>query len=71
MIDDVSSKIFRSMAGVSYFLTLKLNSQHAIDYFLPKMEKIIVEHIEHWHEKVTYQNLFEGHFHFILFMKRD
>ena len=50
---------FKSMDGVSYCLILKLNSQHSIDYFLPNMENNIVKHIEHWHEKVTYQTFLE------------
>jgi hypothetical protein len=70
MIDDVeTSQSFQpngsNMFGVPYFLTLKLNSKHSIDYFLPKIKKTFIEHNEDWHDRVTYQT-FLGKFSFSL-----
>jgi hypothetical protein len=47
----IGSKMF----GVPYCLTLKLNSKHSIDHFLPSIQKTIIEHSEDWHDRVTYQ----------------
>ena len=60
MIDDVkASQYFQTngskMIGVPYCLTLKLNSKHSIDYFLPNMQKTIIKHNEDWHDRVTYK----------------
>jgi hypothetical protein len=51
MVDDFeASQSFQpdgyKMFGVPYCLTLKLNSIHSIDYFLPNIEKSITEHNE-------------------------
>ena len=51
MIDDVeASQSFQpngsKMFGVPYCLPLKLNSKHWIDYFLPNIQKTIIEHNE-------------------------
>ena len=42
--------------GVFYCLTLKLNSKHSVNYFLPNMQMFIVINNKDWHDKVTYQN---------------
>ena len=42
--------------GVFYSLTLKLNSKHSINYFLPNMQMIIIINNKDWHDRVTYQN---------------
>jgi hypothetical protein len=60
MIDDVeASQSFQpngsKMFGVPYFLTLKLNSKHSIDYFLQNIQKTIIEHNKDWHDRVTYK----------------
>jgi hypothetical protein len=34
------------MFGVPYCLTLKLNSKHSIDYFLPSIQNTIIKHNE-------------------------
>ena len=51
MVDDVEAIYsFQNngskLMGVFYCLTLKLNSKHSIDYFLPNMQKTIIEHNE-------------------------
>ena len=61
IIDDVEAsqclQLIRSkMFGVSYCLTLKLNSKHSIDHFLPRIQKTIIEHNEDWNDTGTYQN---------------
>ena len=62
MIDDVEasqsfepngSKIF----GVPYFLTLKLNYEYSIEYFLPNIQKTFIDHSQDWNDRVTYQNI--------------
>ena len=58
MIDDVeASQSFQpngfEMFGVPYHLTLKLNSKHSVDYFLPNIQKTIIEHNEDCHDRVT------------------
>ena len=42
--------------GVFYCLTLKLNSKHSINNFLPNMQMIIIIYNKYWHDRVTYQN---------------
>ena len=60
MIDDVrASQYFQTngskMFGVPYCLTLKLHYNYSNDRFLPNIQKMIIEHNEDWHDKVTYQ----------------
>ena len=61
MIDDV--EVIQSFPNngsepmaVFYCLTLKLNSKHSINYFLPNMQMIIIINNKDWHDRVTYQN---------------
>ena len=61
MIDDVEAiQSFQNNGsepmGVFYYLTLKINSKHSINYFLPNMQMIIIKHNKDWHDRVTYQN---------------
>ena len=42
--------------GVFYCLTLKLNSKHSVNYFLPNMRMIIIINNKDWHDRVAYQN---------------
>ena len=41
--------------GVPYCLFMKLISKHSINYFLPNIQKTIIEDNEDWHDRVTYQ----------------
>ena len=70
IIDDVeASQYFQTngskMFGIPYCLTLKLNSKHSIDYFLPNIQNTIIEHNEDSHDRVTYQT-YLGTFSFYL-----
>jgi ribonuclease HI len=61
MIDDVEAiQSFQNnvskLMGVFYCLTLKLNSKHSVNYFLPSMQMIIIINNKDWHDRVTYQN---------------
>jgi hypothetical protein len=61
MIDDVEAiQSFQNNGSepmrVFYCLTLKLNSKHSINYFLPNMQMIIIINNKDWHDRVTYQN---------------
>jgi hypothetical protein len=61
MIDDVEAiQSFQNngseLMGVFYCLTLKLNSKHSVNYFLPNMQMIIIINNKDWHDRVTYQN---------------
>ena len=61
MIDDVEAiQSFQNnvseLMGVFYCLTLKLNSKHSLNYFLPNMQMIIIINNKDWHDRVTYQN---------------
>ena len=61
MIDDVEAiRSFQNnvseLTGFFYFLTLKLNSKHSANYFLPNMQMIIIINKKDWHDKVTYEN---------------
>lgn len=61
MIDDVESiQSFQNnvseLMEVFYCLTLKLNSKHSVNYFLPNMQMIIIINNKDWHDRVTYQN---------------
>ena len=47
----IGSELF----GVPYYLTLKLNSKHSIDYLLPIIQKIIIKQNKDWHDRVIYQ----------------
>ena len=42
--------------GAFYCLTLKLNSKHSVNYFLPNMQMIIIINNKDWHDRVAYQN---------------
>lgn len=42
--------------GAFYCLTLKLNSKHSVNYFLPNMRMIIIINNKDWHDRVAYQN---------------
>ena len=75
MIDDVeASQYFQTngskMIGVPYCLTLKLNSKHSINYFLPNMQKTIIEHNEQWHNRVTYQTSLGTFSFYLIFGKK-
>ena len=37
-------------------MTLKFNSKHSVNYFLPNMQMIIIINTKDWHDRVTYQN---------------
>ena len=70
MVDDVeTSQSFQFNAfkkfGVPYCLFMKLISKHTIDYLLQTIQKTIIKHDEHWHDRVTYQNV-SGIFSFSL-----
>ena len=61
MIDDVEAiQSFQNngseLMGVFYCLTLKLNSKHSVNYFIPNMQMIIIINNKDWHDRVTYQN---------------
>ena len=61
MIDDVEAiQSFQNNGsermGVFYYFTLKLNSKHSVNYFLPNMQMIIIINNKDWHDRVTYQN---------------
>ena len=60
MIDDVEAiQSFQNngfeLMGVFYCLTLKLNSKHSVNYFLPNMQMISIINNKDWHDRVTYQ----------------
>ena len=60
MIDDVESiQSFQNnvseLLGVFYCLTLKIISQHSIDFLLQAIQKIIIIYNKDWHDRVTYQ----------------
>jgi hypothetical protein len=61
MIDDVEAiQSFQingsELMGAFYCLTLKLNSKHSVNYFLPNMQMIIIINNKDWHDRVAYQN---------------
>jgi hypothetical protein len=61
MIDDVEAiQSFQNngseLMGSFYCLTLKLNSKHSVNYFLPNMQMIIIINNKDWHDRVAHQN---------------
>ena len=59
MIDDVEAiQSFQNngseLMGAFYCLTLKLNSKHSVNYFLPNMQMIIIINNKDWHDRVAY-----------------
>ena len=75
MIDDVEVSWSFQLNGFKKFgfphcLSLKLISKHIINYFIPNIQKTIIEHNKDWNNRVTYQTILETISFFLIYRKK-